>query len=73
VVPSSSNTRIARECLFSSRSAGLNPARDLGPRLVTLAARWGAGSMKDFLPYLVGPLIGGPLGAFLAETVVSVV
>ena len=53
------------------RSAGLNPARDAA-RLITLAAHWGRDSMKDFLPYLAGPLLGGPIGAFIAETIVKV-
>ena len=47
--------------------AGWNPARDFGPRLVALALGWGAiaipGPSWGFLAYIVGPLIGGPLGA----------
>lgn len=50
-------------------SASFNPARDMGPRLVTVVARWGRPAMKDFLPYLLAPLIGGPIGAFLADRV----
>ena len=46
--------------------AGWNPARDLGPRLVAFALGWGAiaipGPAGGFWVYLVGPLIGGPLG-----------
>lgn len=49
--------------------AALNPARDLGPRLVTVAARWGTVAFTDFLPYLLGPLFGGPIGAFLADKI----
>jgi MIP family channel proteins len=46
--------------------AGWNPARDLGPRLVSAALGWGAvaipGPANGFWVYVVGPLVGGPLG-----------
>jgi MIP family channel proteins len=49
--------------------AGWNPARDLGPRLVALALGWGGvalpGPENGFWVYIVGPLIGGPLGGWL--------
>jgi MIP family channel proteins len=49
--------------------AGWNPARDLGPRLVALALGWGEiavpGPSWGFLAYLIGPLVGGPLGGWL--------
>lgn len=38
---------------------GVNPARALGPMLV-------AGQLDDFWLYILGPLIGGALGAFVA-------
>jgi MIP family channel proteins len=38
---------------------GVNPARALGPMIV-------AGQLDDFWLYIVGPLIGGALGAFAA-------
>ena len=51
-------------------SAGINPARDMGPRLVTrFFGGWGKDSMTDWIVYLVGPMIGGPIGAFLADKV----
>lgn len=42
-------------------------ARDLGPRLVTLMAGWGAASMTNSVVYIIGPLVGGPVGAFVAD------
>lgn len=51
--------------------AGWNPARDFGPRLVAWMAGWGEvaipGPQNGFWIYIVGPMIGGPMGAWLAE------
>jgi MIP family channel proteins len=51
--------------------AGLNPARDFGPRIAALLAGYGSiavpGPQGGFWVYVVGPLIGGPLGALLYE------
>jgi hypothetical protein len=56
------------KCILKNR-ASLNPARDFGPRLVTVMARWGTIGFTDFLPYLLGPIFGGPIGAFFADKV----
>jgi glycerol uptake facilitator-like aquaporin len=43
----------------------MNPARDLGPRLITLCAGWGGTALSSgWWVYTVGPLAGGVLGAF---------
>lgn len=55
--------------------AGWNPARDFGPRLVALAAGWGSiavpGPEGGFWVYIVGPLLGGPLGGFLFDRLIA--
>ena len=47
--------------------AGWNPARDFGPRIVAFFAGWDSvaipGPSSGFWVYIVGPLVGGPLGA----------
>jgi glycerol uptake facilitator protein len=52
----------------------INPARDFGPRLLTLAAGWGANAFPAsgywWVP-IVGPLIGGPLGAVVYDAFVG--
>jgi len=53
----------------------INPARDLGPRLFTAFGGWGtevfsAGDHWFWVP-IVGPLIGGPLGAYLYDAFIG--
>ena len=54
--------------------AGWNPARDFGPRLVAFFAGWGPiaipGPSSGFWAYIVGPMIGGPVGAGIYEFLV---
>ena len=51
--------------------AGWNPARDFGPRIVAFFAGWGEvaipGPRGGFWIYIVGPLIGAPIGAAAHE------
>ncbi|HKX29522.1 MAG TPA: MIP family channel protein [Blastocatellia bacterium] len=53
----------------------INPARDLGPRLFTAVAGWGpevfrAGHYWCWIP-IIGPLTGGPLGAYLYDAFIG--
>jgi len=48
--------------------AGLNPARDFGPRMVAWIMGWGSAAFPDsnggfFFVYILGPVIGGVLAA----------
>jgi len=52
--------------------AGFNPARDFGPRIVTLFCGWGKSvSMKGWWVYFIAPLLGAPIGAFIAELLLN--
>jgi len=42
--------------------AGMNPARDLGPRLVTLLTGWGSAATTAWWVYTLGPVAGALLG-----------
>lgn len=53
----------------------INPARDFGPRLFTAMAGWGgsvftANNFYFWVP-IVGPLIGGPLGALVYDWLIG--
>eukprot|EP00913_Durusdinium_trenchii_P035940 g33628.t1 len=51
--------------------AGWNPARDFGPRIIAALGGWGSvaipGPRNGFWIYIVGPCLGAPFGAALAE------
>jgi len=56
-------------CLIAPLTqAGLNPARDFGPRMVAWMTGWGAAAFPDqsggfFFVYVLGPVLGGILAA----------
>jgi glycerol uptake facilitator-like aquaporin len=47
--------------------AGINPARDMGPRLATLVAGWRTAAFANWIVYFTAPLVGGPIGALIAD------
>ena len=55
--------------------AGWNPARDFGPRIVAALAGWGEiaipGPEGGFWVYIVGPLVGAPIGALIYKLVIE--
>jgi glycerol uptake facilitator protein len=57
--------------------AGLNPARDFGPRLFAWLAGWGGialpGPNGIWWTYIVGPLLGGPIGATAYDLLIRAV
>jgi len=44
---------------------GMNPARDLGPRLVTFFAGWGSIAWSSWWIYTLGPITGAVLGGYV--------
>ena len=56
--------------------AGLNPARDFGPRMVALIFGWGSASFPDktggfFLVYILGPVVGALLAALFFVKIIE--
>lgn len=49
--------------------AGLNPARDFGPRIVAWLAGWKSVAFARAWVYIVAPILGALLGATLADRV----
>jgi len=53
--------------------AGWNPARDFGPRIVAALAGWGRiaipGPQNGFWIYILGPMVGAPIGGALHDVV----
>ncbi|MGN1030602.1 MAG: MIP/aquaporin family protein [Butyricicoccaceae bacterium] len=64
-------------CLIAPLTqAGLNPARDFGPRVVALLFGWGQWAMPDasggfFWVYILAPVVGGLLAALLFTKVIE--
>ena len=52
--------------------AGMNPARDVGPRLVTAAVGWGSASLKAAHVYTLGPIAGAIAGAGLYDALKAI-
>ena len=58
--------------LGANAGYAINPARDFGPRLLSWVAGWGTAMQDqrgDFYAWvpIVGPLVGGPLGAYVYD------
>lgn len=49
--------------------AGFNPARDFGPRMVAHVAGWTSVAFYQSWLYIVAPMLGAPLGAWLIDKV----
>lgn len=50
----------------------LNPARDFGPRLLTLIAGWKGVAMQGWWLYILAPTLGALIGAFLADIILYI-
>jgi len=62
-------------CYGFNSGYAINPARDLGPRLFTFVAGWGAevfraGNYWFWVP-IVGPLVGGVVGALIYDGLIG--
>jgi len=52
--------------------AGLNPARDFGPRFAAIVAGWDTSvAMEGWWVYIVGPILGSPVGAAVHKFMLS--
>lgn len=51
--------------------AGFNPARDFGPRIIAWLAGWKAIAFQGWWIYVVAPIVGAPIGAFVADKLLS--
>ena len=56
--------------------AGLNPARDFGPRLVAFVMGWGNAALPDavggwFWVYILAPILGGAVAAFIFKYILE--
>lgn len=56
--------------------AGLNPARDFGPRIVSWIFGWSAAAFPDhsggfFFVYILAPLLGGPIAGLIFTNILE--
>jgi glycerol uptake facilitator protein len=56
--------------------AGLNPARDFGPRIVAFLMGWGDAALPDavggwFWVYILAPILGGAVAAILFKYILE--
>ena len=51
--------------------AGLNPARDLGPRIAAFAGGWGAAASRGLLPFTLGPIFGAVVGGAVYDRITN--
>ncbi len=56
--------------------AGLNPARDLSPRLFSMLMGWGKAALPDdkcgfFVVYILGPILGGSIAALIFTRIIE--
>lgn len=64
-------------CLIAPLTqAGLNPARDFGPRMIAWAAGWGKAAFPDmdggfFLVYILSPVLGGLIAALFFVNIIE--
>ena len=56
---------------FSPRDRLSDPARDLGPRIITALTGWGSAATTAWWVYTLGPLAGGVLGATAYKMLLS--
>lgn len=49
--------------------AGFNPARDFGPRVISLIAGWGGIAMKGWWVYVLAPIVGAFIGGNFADKI----
>jgi glycerol uptake facilitator protein len=64
-------------CVAPYTQAGINPARDFGPRLVAYFSGWGevafpAVRWSFFTVYIASPMVGGATAAFLFKRIMSI-
>lgn len=62
--------------LYGTHTSGaFNPAREFGPRFVAYCAGWGdmalPGHRGGWWAYIIGPMIGGPIGGALHEFIIA--